>query len=87
MTSIIEEQQQLIRSAWLLYENRERILNNPCMAYAPIHVQNCLAYITDDVFKGATLGTYVEWWGTELGRRVDKQGVPYLALYQEATSA
>ncbi len=50
------------------------------MAYAPIHVQNCLAYITDDVFKGATLGTYVEWWATELGRRVDKQGTPFLVV-------
>ena len=55
-----KEQQLFVESAWLLYENRERILNNPCMAYAPIDMQNVLMYSSP--FEGATLGTYQEWW-------------------------
>lgn len=55
-----KEQQLFVESAWLLYENRERILNNPSMAYTPIDMQNVLMYSSP--FEGATLGTYQEWW-------------------------
>ena len=55
-----KEQQLFVESAWLLYEKREQILCNPCMAFTPIDMQNVLMYSSP--FEGATLGTYQEWW-------------------------
>lgn len=55
-----KEQQLFVESAWLLYENRERILRNPSMAYTPIDMQNVLMYSSP--FDGVTLGAYLEWW-------------------------
>ena len=56
------EQQLFIESAWLLCRNRERILRDPCMAYAPINMPNGLMYCGDKAFKGATIGVYLDWW-------------------------
>ena len=51
-----------VDSAWLLYHNCDRILSNPCMAYAPINMPNGLMYCGDKAFRGATVGVYLEWW-------------------------
>lgn len=60
--SFNEEQKLFIESAWLLYNNRDRILSNPCMAYAPVNMPNGLMYCGNKAFKGATIGVYLEWW-------------------------
>ena len=57
-----EEQKLFLESAWLLYNNRSRILSNPCMAYAPVNMPNGLMYCGNKAFKGATIGVYLEWW-------------------------
>jgi hypothetical protein len=57
-----EEQKLFMESAWLLYNNRDRILSNPCMAYAPVNMPNGLMYCGDKAFKGATIGVYLDWW-------------------------
>ena len=68
-----KEQQLFVKSAWLLYENRERILNNPNMAYSPIDMQNVLIYSSP--FEGVTLGVYIEWWMQCAGaRHTNEQG-------------
>ena len=57
-----EEQRLFMESAWLLYNNCDRILSNPCMAYAPVNMPNGLMYCGDKAFKGATIGVYLDWW-------------------------
>lgn len=57
-----EEQRLFMESAWLLYNNCDRILSNPCMAYAPINMPNGLMYCGDKAFRGATIGVYLDWW-------------------------
>jgi len=56
------EQLMFVNSAWLLYNNSERILSDPRMAYAQIDLPNGLMYCGDKAFKGATIGVYLEWW-------------------------
>ena len=56
------EQLMFVNSAWLLYNNSERILSDPRMAYAQIDLPNGLMYCGDKAFKGATVGVYLEWW-------------------------
>ena len=57
-----DEQQLFMESAWLLYENRERILSDSRMAYAPINMHNSVIWVGDGVFDLATVGVYLEWW-------------------------
>lgn len=64
MKAIKDEKQLFAESAWLLFNNRERILADPRMAYAPIDMQNGLMYFGSKAFEGATIGVYVEWWQT-----------------------
>ena len=59
---LTHEQQLFADSAWLLYNNRERILADPRMAYAPIDMGNWLMYSGERAFKGATIGVYLDWW-------------------------
>ncbi len=47
-------------NAFLLLANRQQIMKDSRMCFAPIAVSNGLAYI--GAFKPATLGAYVEWW-------------------------
>ena len=56
------EQLMFVNSAWLLYNNSERILSDPRMAYAQIDLPNGLMYCGDKAFKGATIGVYLDWW-------------------------
>ena len=67
-------------SAWLLFNNRERILADPRLADIPIEMSNCLAYTGSDAFKVATMRTYLEWWSTDLGCRTDEDGMPYVVV-------
>lgn len=59
-----DEKQLFAESAWLLFNNRERILADPRMAHAPIDMQNGLMYFGSKAFEGATIGAYLEWWQT-----------------------
>lgn len=77
---LTSNQKFFAESAWLLFENRERILADPSMAHVPIDMPNCLAYFGSKAFEGATIGAYLELWNGELGRRTDKQGEPFLVL-------
>lgn len=80
MREITNDQKLLAESAWLLFENKERILADPRMAHVPIDMQNCLAYFGSRAFEGATLGAYLEWWSEGNGCRTDKQGEPFLVV-------
>ena len=51
-----DEKQLFAESAWLLFNNRERILADPRMAYAPIDMLNGLMYFGSKAFEGATIG-------------------------------
>lgn len=74
-----KEQRLFAESAWLLYENRERILNNPWMAYAPIDMQNVLMYSSP--FESVTIGAYLEWWmQCEGALHTNDRGVPCLMV-------
>ena len=74
-----KEQQLFVESAWLLYENRERILNDPSMAYAPIDMQNVLMYSSP--FEGVTLGAYLEWWiQCDGALHTNERGLPCLMV-------
>ena len=74
-----KEQQLFAKSAWLLYENRERILSDSCMAHAPIDIQNVLYYSSP--FEGVTLGMYIEWWmQSEYAMHTNERGVPCLMV-------
>ena len=60
--TLTEEQQLFLQSAWLLYDNRERILSEPRMAYAPINMHNEVLWVGSKVFETATVGVYLDWW-------------------------
>lgn len=49
-------------NAWFLFNNAERIFNNSRMFFAPVNIENHLAYIGTNGFKDPTLGVYLEWW-------------------------
>ena len=49
-------------NAWLFFNNAERILNDSRMFFAPVYIENHLAYIGTNGFKNPTLGVYLEWW-------------------------
>ena len=74
------EQKLFAGSAWMLFNNKERILADPQIANICTGMQNCLAYAGSEAFKGATIGAYLEFWNDELGHRTDKNGVPYLVI-------
>ena len=77
-----EEQKLFMESAWLLYNNRDYILSNPCMAYAPINMPNGLMYCGDKAFKGATIGVYLDWWQEcEKAVVTDEDGHRHLIVY------
>jgi hypothetical protein len=59
---LTHEQQLFTESAWLLYNNRERILADPRMAYAPIDMGNWLMYSGVGAFNRATIAVYLDWW-------------------------
>ena len=61
MPELVGEKLMFAKSAWLLYNNREKILADPRMAYAPIDMENILTYV-GDAFKGICIGAYLEWW-------------------------
>lgn len=66
--------------AWQLYNNRETIMSDPRMAYAPIEMENILAYV-GEAFKQTSIGTYLEWWHTnEKAVPFNKQGLPTLVV-------
>ena len=80
MREMSNDQRLFAESAWLLFENKERILADPRMAYVPIDMSNCLAYAGSRAFEGATIGAYLELWSGELGRRTDEQDEPFLVI-------
>lgn len=59
---IIKLRQYLARYGFLFFDNAERILADRRMALASVDVGNGLAYTGTALFRGATLGVYVEWW-------------------------
>lgn len=60
--TLTEEQRLFMQSAWLLYDNRERILSDPRMAYAPINMHNGVLWVGSKEFETATVGVYLDWW-------------------------
>ena len=49
-------------NAWLFIEHAEEILSDSHMFFAPVNIQNGLAYSGTGGFRNPTLGIYVEWW-------------------------
>lgn len=49
-------------NAWPIFNNADKILNDPRMFFAPVNIRNGVAYIGDRPFEKATLGIYIEWW-------------------------
>lgn len=50
------------------------------MAYAPIDMENILAYV-GDAFKGICIGAYLGWWHTyERACPTNEQGQPALVV-------
>ena len=80
MPELTGEKLMFAKAAWLLFNNREKILADPRMAYAPIDMENIVTYV-DEVFNEATLGAYVEWWHTyERANPTNEQGLPTLVV-------
>lgn len=69
-------------NVFLLLGHKEEILSDSRMFYAPVSVNNSLAYIGANGFKNQVLGVYIEWWLTcEASVTVDSDGNKGL-LYQ-----
>ena len=47
---------------WLFLEHAEEILSDSRMFFAPVKIQNGLAYTGTGGFRNPTLGIYIEWW-------------------------
>lgn len=47
---------------WLFLQHAEEILSDSRMFFAPVKIQNGLAYSGTSGFRNPTLGIYVEWW-------------------------
>ena len=78
---LTDEQQLFAESAWLLYNNREKILADPRMAYAPIDMHHTLSVVDSETFEGATIGVYLEWWHMcENATSTNEQGTPTLVV-------
>lgn len=74
-----DEQLLFAKSVWLLFNHRDEILADPRMAYAPIDMQNVLAYASP--LAAATLGAYLEWWMKCAGTlHTNERGVPTLMV-------
>ena len=74
-----DEQLLFAKSAWLLFNHRDEILADPRMAYAPIDMQNVLAYASP--LEPATVGAYLEWWMKCAGTlHTNERGVPTLMV-------
>lgn len=61
-------------NAWTIYNNAEKILNDPKMFFAPVDIRNGVAYIGDRPFENATVGIYLEWWLNHPESSKDKDG-------------
>lgn len=73
-------------NAFLLLQNRERILQDSRMFLAPVAVESGLAYTGTSGFRNPTVGVYLEWWGLcEGALRRDENGVRSL-VYRLAGS-
>lgn len=57
-----KHRQSFTDNAFLFLDNAERILADRRMALAPVDVGSGLAYTGTGLFRGATLGVYLEWW-------------------------
>lgn len=58
-----ERQKKLFTdNAFYLLAHQERIMRDSRMFFAPVAVQNGLAYIGTSGFNAPTLGIYLEWW-------------------------
>ena len=63
-------------NAFLLLQNRERILQDSRMFLAPVAVESGLAYTGTSGFRNPTVGVYLEWWSLcEGALRRDENGV------------
>lgn len=49
-------------NVWLFLEHAEEILSDSRMFFAPVNIQNGLAYSGISGFRNPTLGIYIEWW-------------------------
>lgn len=54
------EYELLKKNAHFIFENREKVLSNSKIFFAPVNVMSGGAYI--GAFVKPTLGSYVEWW-------------------------
>lgn len=61
-------------NAWFLFNNAERIFNDSRMFFAPVNIENHLAYIGTNGFKDPTLGVYLEWWLNYGNASIDANG-------------
>lgn len=66
--------QIFVENAWLIYENAERIYSDSRMFFAPVHINNNLAYFGTSGFRGITVGVYLEWWKHYSEFSIDKRG-------------
>ena len=80
------ERQLFVDNAFLLLQNRERILQDSRMFLAPVAVESGLAYTGTSGFRNPTVGVYLEWWSLcEGALRRDENGVRSL-VYRLAGS-
>ena len=80
------ERQLFVDNAFLLLQNRERILQDSRMFLAPVAVESGLAYTGTSGFRNPTVGVYIEWWSLCDGALMtDEDGVRSL-VYRLAGS-
>lgn len=62
-------------NAFLLLRHNKEILSDSRMFYAPVSVENDLAYIGTNGLQNPVIGVYIEWWLTcEAAVIVDGRG-------------
>ncbi len=57
-----EERKLFLDNAFLLLQNKDKILSDSLMFLCPIPIQSGVAYIGTSGFRNPTLGVYIEWW-------------------------
>ena len=61
-------------NAWFFLDNAEKIFSDSRMFFAPVKVQNALAYTGTSGFHNPTLGIYLEWWLNFSHASIDAKG-------------
>lgn len=80
------EKQLFVENAFLLLQNKERILQDSRMFLAPVAIESGLAYTGTSGFRNPTVGVYLEWWNVCKGALMTDENGDRSLVYRLAGS-